>query len=343
MISTYSSSYTSPNTSSYASSGVSISEGDKFVEIIKPLVKSTFSANVLSGIGNFGAFFKIPANYIQPVFVASTDGVGTKIKIAIESGIHNTIGEDIVNHCVNDIAVCGASPLFFLDYLAFGKLKSKIAVEIVKGLVRGCKNNGCALIGGETAEMPGLYAAKDYDLAGTVIGAAEKKKIINSKNVKPGNVLIGLASNGLHTNGYSLARNVLLKKFKLNSNIPALKTTLVKELLKVHKSYLRIIQEVTSKYRINSISHITGGGILGNTKRVVPKSLKINIEWKSWKINPIFNLIQETGGISEQEMRKVFNLGIGLILIVNKKDVKNISALLNNRKEKHYIIGEITN
>ncbi len=328
--------------SAYTSAGVNISEGDKFVNSIKPLVKSTFSKQVLSGIGNFGAFFQIPKNLKQPVFIASTDGVGTKIKIAIESGIHGTIGEDIVNHCVNDIAVCGASPLFFLDYLSFGKLNSKIASEIVKGLVRGCKKNNCSLIGGETAEMPGLYSVKDYDIAGTIIGITEMKKIIDKKNVKPGDVLIGLASNGLHTNGYSLARKVLLKKIRLNEYIPELKTTLVKELLKVHKSYLKVIQSVLSKYKISSISHITGGGIIGNTMRVVPEGLKLNIDWNSWKRNKIFNLIQSWGKIPENEMRKVFNLGIGLVLIVQKNDVTGIRELLNKRKEKNYIIGEIT-
>ena len=198
--------------STYSSAGVSISEGDRFVESIKPLVKSTFTKGVLSGIGNFGAFFKIPTSLKNPVFVASTDGIGTKLKVAITAKKHSTIGEDLVNHCVNDIAVCGALPLFFLDYLALGKLRSPVAIDIVKGFVRGCRRNGCSLIGGETAEMPGLYSKDDYDAAGTIIGVVERSKIIDRKNVKKGDVLIGLPSSGLHTNGYSLARNVLLKK-----------------------------------------------------------------------------------------------------------------------------------
>jgi phosphoribosylformylglycinamidine cyclo-ligase len=328
--------------STYSSAGVSISEGDKFVDMIKPMVKSTFTRGVISGIGNFGAFFQIPKNFKNPVFVASTDGVGTKLKVAISAGKHDTIGEDLVNHSVNDIAVCGAAPLFFLDYMAFGKLRSRVATDIVKGLVRGCKLNGCSLIGGETAEMPGMYAKDDYDVAGTIIGVVEKSKIIDKKNVKPGDILIGLASNGLHTNGYSLARKVLLKKYKLNQNIPALKTTLAKELLKVHKSYLSVIQSLTAKFRIHSISHITGGGILGNTKRVVPKGLKINIHWNTWEPNPIFKLIQSTGRITDAEMRKVFNMGVGLILIVSKNDVNKISNQLTKLKEKHFIMGEIT-
>jgi phosphoribosylformylglycinamidine cyclo-ligase len=328
--------------STYASAGVNISEGDRFVEAIKPLVKATFSNNVKSGIGNFSASFKMPSNMKNPVFVASTDGVGTKIKIAIELNKHDTVGEDIVNHCVNDIAVCGASPLFFLDYLAFGKLKSKTAVDIVKGLVRGCKRNNCSLIGGETAEMPGVYKINDYDIAGTVIGAVEKNKIIDKKNVKPGDILIGLKSNGLHTNGYSLARKVLLKKYKLTRKINILGTTLGNEFLKVHKSYLKPIQAVTKKIRVSSISHITGGGIVGNTKRVVPRNMKIKLDWNTWKPQPIFELIQNVGKISDNEMRKVFNMGIGLIFIVRKRDTDSVLRILKNNKEKYYIIGEIT-
>lgn len=328
--------------STYSAAGVSISEGDKFVERIKPLVKGTFGNGVLSGIGNFGAFFNIPKTYKNPVFVASTDGVGTKLKVAVLAKKHDTIGEDLVNHCVNDIAVCGAVPLFFLDYMAFGRLRSKVAVDIVKGLVRGCKNNGAALIGGETAEMPGLYAKDDYDVAGTIIGAVERSRIIDKKNVKAGDVLIGLPSSGLHTNGYSLARNVLLKKYSLTEYIPELKGSLAKELLKVHRSYLKEIQLVTKKFKVNSISHITGGGILGNTKRVVPKHLKININWNAWNPNPIFGLIQRTGRISDNEMRKVFNMGIGLIFIVSRKNSKAVTEQLKKQKIKNYIIGEIT-
>jgi phosphoribosylformylglycinamidine cyclo-ligase len=325
----------------YSSSGVNISEGDKFVEKLKPLVKSTFGKSTISGIGNFGAFFKVPKNFKDPVFVASTDGVGTKIKIAIQFKKFDTVGEDIVNHCVNDIAVCGATPLFFLDYLAFGKLKSKIAVDIAKGLVRGCKNNNCALIGGETAEMPGMYKPDDFDIAGTIIGIVEKENIIDRKNVKAGDVLIGLPSNGLHTNGFSLARKVLLRRYKLPGFISELGCKLGDELLRVHKSYLNIIKDISSKYKVHSISHITGGGILGNTKRVVPSNLKINIDWNSWFRNPIFALIQNKGKIIENEMRKVFNLGIGLILIVSAKDADKISSFLKKKKEKHYIIGDI--
>ncbi|MBE2216995.1 MAG: phosphoribosylformylglycinamidine cyclo-ligase [Ignavibacteria bacterium] len=326
----------------YSAAGVSISEGDKFVDSIKPMVKSTFNSGVLSGIGNFGAFFKVPKGMKDPVFVASTDGVGTKLKVAISAGKHDTIGEDLVNHCVNDIAVCGAKPLFFLDYMAFGRLKANTAKDIVKGLVRGCKSNSCALIGGETAEMPGMYAKDDYDVAGTIIGVVEKSKIIDKKNVRSGDVMIAFPSNGLHTNGYSLARSVLIKKHGLNRQIASLRGNLKKELLKVHRSYLSVIQLVTKTWKVHSISHITGGGILGNTKRVVPKGFKINVDWNTWTPNPIFKLIQETGNISDLEMRKVFNMGIGLIMIVSRKDVIGISAALTKAGEKFYIIGNIT-
>lgn len=328
--------------STYLSAGVSISEGDKFVDSIKKSVRSTFTKNVLSGIGNFGAFFQIPKNLKDPVFVASTDGVGTKLKVAISAKKHDFIGEDLVNHCVNDIAVCGAVPLFFLDYMAFGKLKAKTAADIVKGLVKGCKNNGCSLIGGETAEMPGIYSEHDYDVAGTIIGVAEKRKLISSKNVKRNDVLIGLPSSGLHTNGYSLARKVLLKKYGLNEYIPEIRSALANELLKVHRSYLNVIQAVTKKFKVHSISHITGGGIVGNTKRVVPKNMNINIAWNSWKPNPVFSLIQNTGKISDSEMRKVFNMGIGLIFVVSPRDAYNISLYLKKLGEKHYFIGNIS-
>jgi phosphoribosylformylglycinamidine cyclo-ligase len=243
---------------------------------------------------------------------------------------------------VNDIAVCGATPLFFLDYYACGKLNSKVAVDVVKGLVRGCKKNGLSLIGGETAEMPGIYSQKDYDLAGTIVGIIEQKKILDKRNVKAGNVLIGLPSNGLHTNGYSLARKVLLKKYRLNQNVKEIGGSIGDELLKVHRSYLKEIKLLTSRIKVNSISHITGGGILGNTKRVVSSGLKINIDWRTWKRPKIFSLIQQTGNIDEKEMRNVFNLGIGLIFIIPKSEVLRTKKLLTKNKIKHYIIGNLT-
>lgn len=328
---------------SYKSSGVNISEADKFVDKIKPLVKKTFTKNVLSGIGNFGAFYKIDLKkFKNPVFVSSVDGVGTKLKIAADLKKFDSIGEDLVNHCVNDIAVCGAVPMYFLDYYATGKLRSNDAVEVVKGIVRGCRNNNCSLIGGETAEMPGLYHGNDFDLAGAIVGIVEQSKIINSKNVKHGDVLIGLHSNGLHTNGYSLVRNIFNDSRKLKQTFEGIDGKLSDELLKVHRSYLSIIQSSLNKFKINSISHITGGGIIGNTKRVVPKDLKISIDWNAWKRPAVFELIKKRGNVSEADMRNTFNLGIGLIFIVNRKISDEFMKYLRSKKEKPLIVGNIS-
>ncbi|HEX2787970.1 MAG TPA: phosphoribosylformylglycinamidine cyclo-ligase [Ignavibacteria bacterium] len=327
---------------SYKSSGVDISKGDKLVDLIKPFVKQTFTENVISGIGNFGAFYQIPLNkYRNPVFVSSVDGVGTKLKIASLLGKFDTVGEDLVNHCVNDIAVCGAVPLFFLDYYAMGRLNVKDGTNVIKGIVRGCKSNGCSLIGGETAEMPGIYQGDDFDLAGSITGIVEKKNILDKKNVKSGDVLIGLTSSGLHTNGYSLARKVFPTKHSLTKRHSDLKSTPGKELLKVHRSYLNIIQKSLKQFDIKAISHITGGGIEGNTKRVVPKNLKLKINWFSWNRLPIFNLIQKLGNVDELEMRKTFNLGIGLVFIINKNEADKFTKFLNRNNETNYIIGEI--
>lgn len=327
----------------YKNSGVNLRAGERFVDSIKLKVKKTFNRNVLSGIGNFASFYKIPETYNKPVFASSTDGVGTKIKIAIELNRHSTIGEDLVNHCVNDIAVCGAEPLFFLDYMAFGKLKTKVADELMTGLINGCRKNSIALIGGETAEMPGIYSENDYDLAGTIVGIVERAKILNKKNVKTGDVLIGLKSSGLHTNGYSLARKIFSRRIKLTQYMDSLGCTLSEELMKVHRSYLKIIRVVLSEVKVASISHITGGGIIGNTTRVVPLNLKMNIDWKAWKQPPVFELIQRTGKISDSEMRKVFNLGIGLIFIVREKYLEKLKEILKKHKEKYFLIGEIKN
>lgn len=327
---------------SYKNSGVDIKKGDKLVDIIKPVVKKTFTNNVLSGIGNFGAFYKIPLkSYKNPVFVSSVDGVGTKLKIASDMGIFDTIGEDLVNHCVNDIAVCGAKPLFFLDYYATGKLNVKNASQVIKGLAKACKENNCSLIGGETAEMPGLYQYEDFDLAGSITGIVEKSIILDKKNVKKGDVLIGLESSGLHTNGYSLVRKIFKSKKDLQKYYDEFENILGYELLQVHRSYLNIIQSVLSNFKINAISHITGGGIEGNTKRVINKNNKLVINWKSWDRPEIFKLIQKKGNVDEKDMRRTFNLGIGLIFIVNKKNSDKLYQYLIKKNETPYIIGEI--
>ena len=326
----------------YEDAGVSIKAGDETVDKIKKYAKSTFNNSVLTDIGLFGAFFQPDlSNYKEPVLVSSVDGVGTKLKITIELNKHDTIGQDLVNHCVNDIAVCGAEPLFFLDYMAFGKLDPLIAAEIVKGFSIACKENGCALIGGETAEMPGVYQVGDYDLSGTIVGIVEKSKIIKGENISSGDVLIGIPSSGLHTNGYSLARKVLLEKYKLIDNVPALKNTIGKELLSVHRSYLHLIKTIKNKIVVKGISHITGGGIVGNTKRILPKKLKLIIDWNNWEVPAIFKLIQEAGEISDDEMQEVFNMGIGLIFVVSKDDVETTLKSANELSEKPIVIGEV--
>ena len=326
----------------YKTSGVDILAGEETVNRIKEYTRSTFNRNVLSEIGHFGGLFNFEKDkYNQPVLVSSTDGVGTKLKIAIELNRHDTIGQDLVNHCVNDIAVCGAEPLFFLDYMAFGKLNPEVASEIVKGFSIACNENDCALIGGETAEMPGIYNEKDYDLSGTIVGVVEREEILSGKNIQSGDLLVGFFSNGLHTNGYSLARKIFQNSYDLGDHIDGFNGTLGEELLRVHKSYLKLIRELRDKLSIKALSHITGGGIIGNTKRVIPEGLKIKIHWGKWEIPPVFKLIQETGKITSEEMRKVFNLGIGLIAVVPPEEAEMAMQVAFAQKEVANIVGEI--
>lgn len=327
----------------YEDAGVSIKTGDETVDKIKEYAKSTFNKSVLTDIGLFGAFFQPDfSQYKEPVLVSSVDGVGTKLKIAIELNKHDTIGQDLVNHCVNDIAVCGAEPFFFLDYMAFDKLDSNIAAEIVKGFSIACKENDCALIGGETAEMPGVYQTGDYDLSGTIVGVVEKSKIIKGEKIVSGDVLIGVPSSGLHTNGYSLARKVLLEKYKLNELIPALNKKLGDELLTIHRPYLKLIRSLKNKIEVKGLSHITGGGIVGNTKRILPEGLKLNINWSNWEVPQIFKLIQTAGEIPDEEMREVFNMGIGLVIVIPKKKVTTALKLANELGEQFFVIGEVS-
>jgi phosphoribosylformylglycinamidine cyclo-ligase len=327
----------------YKDAGVDIEVADKLVEKIKKIAKTTFNQRVLTDIGLFGAFYDIKFDkFKHPVLVSSVDGVGTKLKIAFMTNRHDTVGQDLVNHCVNDILVCGAEPLFFLDYFATGKLIPEVAEKVISGMAKACEENGCSLIGGETAEMPGFYAEGEYDIVGMIVGIVEKEKIIKGDNVKPGDILIALPSNGLHTNGYSLARAVLLEKFKIDEFIPELNSTLADELLKIHRSYLKPILKLMEKFDLHAISHITGGGIIGNTKRVVPENLKIKIDWNAWERPAIFKLIQEIGKVPEEDMRRTFNLGVGLILIVDKKEADEILTELKSLGENPFIIGEIS-
>ena len=326
----------------YKSAGVDIEAGDQTVKKIKKFAKSTFNKSVLSDIGLFGAFYQLDiARYKNPVLVSSVDGVGTKLKVAFMMNKHDTVGQDLVNHCVNDIAVCGAKPLFFLDYLAFGKLVPEKASRIIEGFAVACKQNECALIGGETAEMPGLYDENEYDISGTIVGIVEKEKIINGKKIIKGDLLFGFPSNGLHTNGYSLARKILLEKFRLNKKFDELKDTLGDELLKIHKSYLKLITALSSNMKIKGFSHITGGGIIGNTKRILPEGLSLKIDWSGWEVPFIFNLIKKTGQVSDKEMRAAFNLGIGLIAVVSKDDKEKVEKLSGELNEDFFLVGEV--
>lgn len=326
----------------YKASGVDIEAGEKTVDKIKGYAKSTFNKSVLADIGMFGAFYEPDfSDYKNPVLVSSVDGVGTKLKIAIEMERHDTIGQDLVNHCVNDIAVCGAKPLFFLDYYATGKLNPDNAADVIKGFAIACKENNCALIGGETAEMPGLYNNEDFDVSGTIVGVVDKSKIIDGKRIQKGDLLIGFKSNGLHTNGYSLARKVLLEKYNVKDFIPEIDNTLGDELLKIHKSYLSLINVLKNSIDVKGFSHITGGGIVGNTKRIIPDGLSIKIKWNAWEMPAVFKLIQQTGNISDDEMHKVFNCGIGLIAVVSKEDKSQAFQIASDLQETPLLIGEV--
>ncbi|NIM97490.1 MAG: phosphoribosylformylglycinamidine cyclo-ligase [candidate division Zixibacteria bacterium] len=329
----------------YKDSGVDIQSADRAKKKIKALARSTFSSRVLKGIGGFGGFFAFPSRqYKDPVLISSVDGVGTKLKLAFMMNKHDTVGEDLVNHCVNDILVHGARPLFFLDYVSTGKLSPKVVEEVVKGLARACKKSGCALVGGETAEMPEFYKEGEYDLAGCIVGVVEKKRIIDGSCIRPGDQIIGLKSNGVHTNGYSLARKAFFGRARLrvNSYVKELKTTVGKELLKVHRCYASPVFRLLQRFRIKGIAHITGGGIEGNLSRILPRDCDATIITDSWKIPPVFKVIQRLGSIDNREMFKVFNMGIGLILVISQKDTDRILKRLSSLKETAYLIGEIT-
>jgi phosphoribosylformylglycinamidine cyclo-ligase len=336
-----------PSMATYKESGVDINAGENLLRRIKRPIRSTFNPHVLTDIGMFGAFYRADFKGVKkPVLVSSVDGVGTKLKISIMMNRHDGIGQDLVNQCVNDILVCGAKPLFFLDYYATGKLSPDIAGQVILGFVKACKENDCALIGGETAEMPGMYSKEDYDIAGTIVGIVDEKKIINGKNVKKGDVLIGLPSTGLHTNGYSLARRVLLDKFELDVYLDELGGTLADALLAIHRSYLHslspLLKSSVSSY-IHGMAHITGGGIEGNTMRVVPGRLNLHVDWTAWQRPAIFNLIQHVGEVPEEDMRRTFNLGVGLILLVDRGGVDAVVSALKRKKEHPFVMGEVTN
>jgi phosphoribosylformylglycinamidine cyclo-ligase len=330
------------NKLTYKKAGVDIDEGERFVRLISPLVKKTFRKEVVTDLGSFNALFKLDLKkYKDPVLVSGTDGVGTKLKIAFMMDRHDTIGIDLVAMCVNDILTSGAEPLFFLDYFATGKLKANKAADVIKGIVKGCKESGCSLIGGETAEMPGFYSDGEYDLSGFAVGIVDKKRTIDGSGIKPGDTIIGIASNGLHSNGYSLVRKLFfdIKKMKADADIPELKSGLGKELLKPTRIYVKAFMALRDKVKIKGMAHITGGGISGNLPRIFPESICADIKTDSWPVPKIFTLIRKLGNVPEEDMRKTFNMGIGYIIVVSVVEAEQTIALLKKSGYRAFIIG----
>ncbi len=324
----------------YKESGVDIEAGNEVVRRIRQMARGTFTSNVLSDIGSFGGLFGLDvARYRQPVLVASADGVGTKLKVAFMTGRHDTVGADLVNHCVNDILVQGAEPLFFLDYLATGALAPDIAEQIVAGVARGCRENGCALLGGETAEMPGFYAAGEYDIAGFIVGVVDRERVIDGQRVAAGDVLIGLPSSGLHTNGYSLARRIAFEQVGLNASarVQELGAAIGDALLAPHRSYLPVIRPLLPSGTIKAMAHITGGGITDNVPRVLPEGVRARIDTSAWEVPPIFRWLQRAGNVPDADMRRTFNMGIGLILVVASAEAAGVLAQLPEGR----IIGDL--
>lgn len=326
----------------YKDAGVDIKAGEELVDSIKELTQQTHTPDVIGSIGGFGGMFRADfKNYEHPVLVSSVDGVGTKLIVAFKAGKYNTVGQDLVNHCVNDIAVCGAEPLFFLDYFSTGKLEQHVGYEVVKGFAKACKENRCALIGGETAEMPDIYKPGEFDLAGTIVGVVDQKKIIDGSAVQKGHVLLGFQSTGLHTNGYSLARRVLFDQFSLDDQPDGLDRTIGEELLQIHRSYLPLISRLKGVDGVHGFAHITGGGIPGNVKRLLKDDQKAVINWQAWEQPAIFNLIQQTGNVPEKDMQSSFNLGIGLVVVADPKVVDTIKNIDEISTEPVFEIGRV--
>ncbi|MBR1744839.1 MAG: phosphoribosylformylglycinamidine cyclo-ligase [Fibrobacter sp.] len=331
--------------SAYAQSGVNIDSKMEALKAVKALVGETKTPNVLGGIGSFGGLCKIPAGAKDQILVASTDGVGTKLKIAVMMKKHDTVGQDIVNHCVNDILVQGAKPLFFMDYIGTSKLDGPIFKQVVAGLCKACKENGHALLGGETAEMPGLYPAGEYDLVGTIVGTVAKSKLVTGKSIKAGDVVIGLPSSGLQTNGYSLARRVFFELCRMSPNdkIPSTNQKVGDALLAVHRSFLKPVTKLMDRgVKINGMAHITGGGFPDNIPRVLPKNVNCVIDRNSWKVPTVFTFIEKQGKVDHDEMYRVFNMGIGYVIIVPKEMVAKLAAVFKAIKQPWYEIGKIT-
>jgi phosphoribosylformylglycinamidine cyclo-ligase len=328
----------------YADSGVDIDRADRAKQRIKYLAHRTFTRGVISEIGGFGGMYAIDRKkFREPVLVSSVDGVGTKLKVAFMMNLHHTVGGDLVNHCVNDIAVQGAAPLFFMDYLATGRLDPDVAEKIVEGIAEACRHNGCALIGGETAEMPGFYPQGEYDLAGFIVGIAEKSRIITGEKVQPGDLLVGLPANGLHTNGYSLARKLLFEVagYSPETYVNDLKGKAGEELMKPHKSYWPVLRKLIAAEVVHAMAHITGGGITDNLPRVLPRGTAAIVEMGSWPVLPVFTHLQKLGNVAQEEMMRTFNMGIGMVLVVPSKKFKRVQSVIEKCGEKSYLIGRI--
>ena len=337
----------------YARAGVDIALGNQVKTSLPDLLKSTHRPEVMGTVGGFGGLFELNTSKLKnPVLVSSVDGVGTKLKVAFAAKKHDTIGEDLVNHCVNDIAVLGAEPLFFLDYLGTGVLQPKVFTEIMQGFAKACRENRCALIGGETAQMPSFYAKGEYDVSGTIVGIVEKSRILDGRRIKANDVILGLPSNGLHTNGYTLAREVFFDRLKLrpSSRVPELGATVKNELLKVHRSYLSPIQKLLKRFNkpgsqaqpiVKGFAHITGGGFIDNIPRILPKMIDAEIDRGSWEIPAVFRIIQDAAKVSELEMHTVFNMGIGMVIVVNSKHLAEVTTYLKRLREPFVQIGHM--
>ena len=328
----------------YADAGVDISLAGQAKQRIRTLAGRTLTRDVLAPIGGFGSLFRLDRKrWREPVLVASADGVGTKLKVAFAMRVHSTVGADIVNHCVNDILTQGAEPLFFLDYLAMGRMDPRVVEQIVEGMSRAAKQAGCALIGGETAEMPGFYSRGEYDLAGFIVGAVERGRILGAARVRPGDTLIGLPSSGLHTNGYSLARKLVFEvaRLKPDTYVAEIRNKIGAELLKPHQCYWPMLKNIVARGWLSAMAHITGGGITGNLPRVLPRTVQATVELGSWPVLPIFHYLARLGTIEESELLNTFNLGVGMILVVPPKHVRKVEAELKRRREKFYVIGRI--
>ena len=327
----------------YADAGVNLERAGRAKQRIKYLAHKTFTKGVLSEIGGFGGLFSVDKKYVDPVLVSSVDGVGTKLKVAFEMNVHHTVGGDLVNHCVNDIAVQGAAPLFFMDYLATGVLEPDVAERIVGGLADACKHNGCALIGGETAEMPGFYPKGEYDLAGFIVGVVERERIINGKDVQVGDCVLGLPSYGLHTNGYSLARKLLFEVagYSPETFVSEIKNKVGNELMRPHRSYWPIVKKLIAGDCVAALAHITGGGITENLPRVLPKGTAAVIELGTWPVLPVFDHMQKIGNVDQDEMLRTFNMGLGMLIVVPAKKFKKAETLLERAGEKFYCVGRI--